>query len=124
MLASARSLSQSEQVMAGCDRRGSQLKLDEDHRFLQEAVLAGLKDLNTGFDSSLIGHFSPANFLVVIDRCEPLHIRVIGIEVFVSGTDFLEAEISPEDGYDWARRLAQRYQGRSDVTICATFEVP
>ena len=110
--------------MPACDCPGSQVKFDEDHRFLREVVYAGLKDLNTGFDSPLIGHFSPADFLVVIDRCELLHIRVIGIEVFAAGRDFLEVEISPEDGHDWARRLVQRYQGRSDVTICATFGVP
>jgi hypothetical protein len=66
---------------------------------------------------------SPEDFLVVIDRCEPLHVRVVGIEVFASGRDLLDVKISPEDGYDWARRLVQRYQGRSDVTICATFGV-
>jgi hypothetical protein len=123
MPASPRSSNQLEQVMAACDRPGSQVKFDEDHRFLREVVYAGLNDMNTGFDSPLIGHFSPADFLVVIDRCEPLHVHVIGIEVFASGGDFLEVEISPEDGYDWARRLVQRYQGRSDVTICATFSV-
>jgi hypothetical protein len=37
--------------------------------------------LNTGFDSPLIGHFSPADFLVVIDGCEHLHVHIIGIEV-------------------------------------------
>jgi hypothetical protein len=110
--------------MAACDRPGSKLKFDEDHRFLREVVYAGLKDLNTGFDSSLIGHFSPADFLVVIERCELLHVHVIGIEVFASGRDFLQAEIAPEDGYDWARQLVQRYQGKSAVTICATFELP
>jgi hypothetical protein len=110
--------------MAAYDPPGLQVKFDEDHRFLREVVYAGLKDMNTGFDSPLIGHFSPADFLVVIDRCEPLQIRVIGIEVFASGRDFLEVEISSKNGYDWARRLIQRYQGRSDVTICATFGVP
>jgi len=61
--------------MAACNRPGSQVKFDENHRFLREVVYAGLKDLNTGFDSPLIGHFSPTDFLVVIDRCENLHIR-------------------------------------------------
>jgi hypothetical protein len=60
--------------MAACDRPGSQVKVDEDHRFLREVVYAGLKDLNTGFDSPLIGHISPADFLVVTDRCELLHV--------------------------------------------------
>jgi hypothetical protein len=110
--------------MAVSDSSGSQLKLNEDHRFLREVIYAGLKDLNTGFDSPLIGHFSPADFLVVIDRCELLHVRVIGTEVFASDRDFLEVEISPEDGYDWARQLVQRYVGRSDITVCATFGLP
>jgi hypothetical protein len=110
--------------MAACDFPVSQLKFDEDHRFLREVVYAGLKDLNTGFDSPMIGHFSPEDFTTVIDRCEHLHVHVIGIEVLASGGDFLEVEISPEDGYDWARRLVQRYRGRADVTICATFGVP
>jgi hypothetical protein len=123
MPASPPSSNQLEQNREASDHPESQLKFDEDHRFLREVVYAGFKDLNTGFDSSLIGHFSPEDFLVVIDRCEPLHVRVIGIEVFASGGDFLEVEISPEDGYDWARRLVQRYQGRSDA-ICATFDVP
>lgn len=96
MPASPRSSNQLEQNRAASDHPESQLKFDEDHRFLREVVYAGFKDLNTGFDSSLIGHFSPEDFLVVIDRCEPLHVRVIGIEVFASGGDFLEVEISPE----------------------------
>jgi hypothetical protein len=120
MAAPSRSSNQSEQMTATCDRPGSQLKLEEDHRFLRELVFAGFKDLNTGFDSPLIGHFSPEDFLVVIDRCERLHVHVIGIEIFASRRDFLEVEISPQDGYEWARRLVQKYQGRSDVTICAT----
>ena len=66
----------------------------------------------------------------MIDRCESLNVRVIGIEVFTTDVQppakvgFLEVEISPEDGYDWARRLVRKYMGTSDITICATFNVP
>jgi hypothetical protein len=106
------------------------LKFEQDQRFLGEVIYAGLQDLNTGFDSERIVWFSPADFLIVIDRCESRHVRVIGIEVFTTDVEppwkveFLEVEISPEDGYEWARRLVARYQGKADITISATFSVP
>jgi hypothetical protein len=93
-------------------------------------VYAGLRDLNIGFDSPLICHFSPVDFLTVISRCESMHVRVIGIEIFTTDVKppwkvgFLEVEISPEDGYEWARRLGRRYQGKPDITVCAEFGVP
>lgn len=108
----------------------SRLKFDEDHRFLREVIYVGLKDLNNGFDSPLIGHFSPRDFLIVIDRCESLHVRIIGIEVFTTEVEppwkagLLEIEISPEDGYEWARRLVGRYQGKAAISVCATFGIP
>jgi hypothetical protein len=121
---------QFEQILAECDTPESKAKFEEDHRFLREVIYAGLTDLNTGFDSPLIGHFSPEDFLTVIDRCEALNVRVIGVEVFTTDVEppwkvgLLGVEISPEDGYDWPRRLVREYQERSDITICATFDVP
>jgi hypothetical protein len=119
-----------EGTLAEWDTPESKLKFEEEHRFLQEVIYVGLKDLNTGFDSPLIGHFSPEDFLIVIHRCEALHVRMIGIEVFTTDVEppwkvgLLEVEISPEDGYDWPRRLVQEYQGRSDISFCASFDVP
>jgi hypothetical protein len=72
-------------MLAECDLPEWKLKFEEDHRFLREVIYAGLTDLNTGFDSTLIAHFSPENFLTVIDRCESLNVRVLGIEVFSTG---------------------------------------
>jgi len=57
-------------------------KLKKHCHFLRKFVYAGLPDLNTGFDSPLICHFSPEDFLTVIDRCEALHVSIFGIEVF------------------------------------------
>ena len=65
----------------------------------------------------------------MIDRCESLKVRVIAIEVFTTDAEppwkvgLLQVEISPEDGYDWPRRLVREYQERSDITICASFDV-
>ncbi len=120
---------QLEQMLAEWDTPESKLKFEEEHRFLRDVIYAGLTDLNTGFDSPLIGHFSPEDFLTVIDRCESLNVRIIGIEVFTTDVEppwkvgLLEVEISPEDGYDWPRRLVRKYWDRADITICASFDV-
>jgi hypothetical protein len=118
-------------MFAEWDTPESKLKLEQEDRFLREVIYDGLTDLNTGFDSPLIGHFSPEDFLTVIDRCESLNVRVIGIEVFTTDVEppwkvqMLWIEISPEDGgYDWARRSVRKYMERSDITISATFDVP
>jgi hypothetical protein len=129
MPSTPRSPDQFEEMLAEWRTPESQLKFEEDHRFLREVIYAGFKDLNTGFDSPLIGHFSPEDFLIVIHRCESLNVRIIGIEVFTTDVEppwkvgLLEVEISSEDGYDWPRRLVREYQDRSDITMCASFDV-
>jgi len=118
-----------ERMFAELNTSESKLKSEQERQFKREVLYAGLKDLNTGFDSPLIGHFSPEDFLIVIHRCESLKVRIIGIEVFTTDVEppwkvgLLEVEISPEDGYDWPRRLVREYQGRSDITICGSFDV-
>ena len=106
-----------------------QLRLAEEHRFMEQVVYAGLKNLNTGFDAAGIFHFSPADFGKVIDRCEHLHVHPNGIEVFTTDGGFIECVFaiddgSPADGFDWTRRLVQRYQDIPDITLSATFNVP
>jgi hypothetical protein len=119
-----------DQMFAELDTPESQLKFEQENRFEREVIFAGLTDLNTGFDSDLIGHFSPEDFLIVIDRCESLGVEVIGVEVFTTDVEppykaGLEAiEISPVPGYDWARRLVRKYMQTPAITICATFNVP
>jgi hypothetical protein len=108
----------------------SKLKVEQYRRFLWGVIYAGLTDLNTGFNSASIGHFSPEDFLIVIDRCESLNVEVIGIEVFSTDVEppskvqMVDIEISPVPGYDWARRLVKKYMEIPAITISATFEVP
>jgi hypothetical protein len=108
----------------------SKLRSEKEDRFLREVLYAGLTDLNTGFDSPLVGHFSPVDFFTVIDRCESLSVRVIGIEVFTTDVEppskvqMVDIEISSEEGYDWSRRLVRKYMEKSAITISATFGVP
>jgi hypothetical protein len=119
-----------DQMFAEWDTPESKPKFEQENRFEREVIYAGLTDLNTGFDSDLIGHFSPEDFLIVIDRCESLNVEIIGIEVFTTDVEppwkagLVDIEISPVPGYDWARRLVREYMEKSDITICVTFDVP
>jgi hypothetical protein len=68
-------------MFAELDPPESKLRSEKKDRFLRGVIYAGLTDLNTGFDSALIGHFPPEGFLILIDRCDSLNVQVIGIEV-------------------------------------------
>ena len=46
-----------EQIFAEWDTPESKLKFEQENEFEREVLYAGLSDLNTGFDSDLIGHF-------------------------------------------------------------------
>ena len=101
---------------------------------MERSIFAGFKNLNTGFDSPEIYHFSPKEFVKVIDRCEGLHVGINGLEVFTTDIEprgtaaLIEVEITPEglsveDRFEWARQLVRRYQNIRQVTISATFSV-
>lgn len=96
---------------------------DQDQIFLQRNIFAGLADLNNGFDSPAIQHFSPSDFLMVIDRCARHGVEIIGIEAFAEAKQLLEVGISTEPGYEWARRFASRYLSNGGVTLCASYEL-
>jgi hypothetical protein len=76
-----------DQMFAELRTPESKLRFEQSRRFLRRVIYAGLKDLNTGFDSPLICHFSPEDFLIVIDRCESLGVEVIGVEVFTTDAE-------------------------------------
>lgn len=101
----------------------SSAQLEKDQEFLTTHVFVGLTERNTGFDSELIPHFSPADFLRVIDRCVHHGVEIIGIEAFAEGKELVEIEISPEPGYGWARHLTRRYLSDGDITLCASYRV-
>ena len=48
--------------------------------FFQEHIYKGLKNLNTGFDSSSIYYFSAEDFKIVLERAEKLELSIYGIE--------------------------------------------
>jgi hypothetical protein len=91
-----------ERMFAQMNTPEAKLKSEQENHFKREVLYVGLKDLNHGLDSPLIGHFSPGDFPVVIDRCEALNVGVIGIEMVTSDVEqpvkmqLLKIEISPE----------------------------
>lgn len=100
-------------------------KFEEGQRFLREVIYAGLVDLNTGYDAPLVNHFTPVDFLMVIDRCEARSVRIIGIEIFhvvPNEVGFLSCEFPR--GYEAARRLVRKYSRRANITVSGTFDVP
>jgi hypothetical protein len=119
-----------EQMLAEMETPEWELSFKQSRRFLRQVIYAGLKDLNTGFDSPLARHSSPEDFLIVIDRCGSLGVDVIGVEVFTTDVEppykarLEDIEISPVPGYDWARRLVRKYMETPAITIYATFRVP
>lgn len=100
---------------------GDSLSLEDKHTYLCSHVFVGLTDLNSGYDSSLIAHFSPEEFETVAARCERLNICIYGVEIFVNKTEFLDCVISPEAGFGWVRRLIEEYRGRPDIAFCASY---
>jgi hypothetical protein len=76
-----------EQMFAEMDTLEWKLRFEQRNQFEREVLYAGLTELNTGFDSPLVGHFSPVDFFTVIDHCESLSVRVIGIEVFTTDVE-------------------------------------
>lgn len=97
--------------------------------YLFEYVYPGLLNLNTGFDSPKIAHFSPANFARVIDRCEAMGITINGIEAFDISSrpvEMLAVLFADEGelGLGWAQRIVGLYAEKPNVTLSATFNIP
>ena len=86
------------------------LKFEAKRRFMEDVAYVGLENINTGFDSPSVFHFSPTDFGSLIDRCERLQVHINGIDVFTTDGGFIECifamdDGSPDESFDWARRL-------------------
>ena len=92
--------------------------------FLQEFVFRGLNDLKPVWDPPEIAHFNAHDPIRVIDRCNVLGVRIIGIEIFTMEGQVLDIEIPEADSNSWCVSFVQKYQERIDLSICATYEVP
>jgi hypothetical protein len=69
----------------------------------------------------LIPHFSPRDFVTVIQRCAKHHVQIIGIEIFdISEWPVQLLEI--RNGKH-ARRLVKAYRNRTGISFAASFDV-
>jgi hypothetical protein len=92
--------------------------------FLRKFVFRGLNNLKPVWDSPVIAHFNAGDFIRVVDRCNVLGVRIIGIEIFTTEGQGLDIEIPEADSNSWCVSFVQKYQERIDLSICATYEVP
>ena len=120
-----------EDVLSHQMTPSERLKSEEEHRFLDSVVFAGLTNLNTGFDSPLICHVTPEDFEAVIDRCDFLGVGINGIEAFSIDTwpsqhfvSYLGTWFAGEDCYKSAREILQHHLDMADESVAATFVVP
>jgi hypothetical protein len=108
-------------------------KFDADHRFMEEGVYIGLEDLNSGFDSEGIYHFSVNDFANVIDRCEYMGVGLNGIESFDISPWQTEGHVyaldcvfpaKDQNQYEWTRKYLKQFEGQADISFSATFNIP
>ena len=103
-------------------------EFDKKHLFLVKNVYHGLKDLNTGFDSSYIKYFSQSDFEIILDRIEELGITLSGLEPWLNG-DYYDVQIREnhieEFGDKWYRQFFEKYKlERKDLQYSASYYVP
>jgi hypothetical protein len=75
--------------------------------FLQKFVFSGLNELKPVWDSPEIAHFKARDFIRVIDRCNVLGVRIIGIEIFTTECQALDIEVPEADSNSWCVSFVQ-----------------
>ena len=99
------------------------------HKFLEENVFSGLKNLNSGFDSESIKYFSADDFKIVLQRIENLKLGIKGIEPWLNG-EFYDVAVYEEFGgnpFDssWYYKAFENFKKENkNLVYSATYEVP
>jgi hypothetical protein len=98
-------------------------RLCAEESFLRKFAFRGLNELKPVWDSSEIAHFNADDFIRVVDRCNILGVRIIGIEIFTTEGQALDIEVPEADSNSWCVSFVQKYQNHIDLFICATYEL-
>ncbi len=98
-------------------------RLGAEKRFLDENLFLGLQDLKPWFDNSAIKHFAAEQFLVVIERCTELGIKITGIEIFRFNGTLVDVHIANDEkpGNDWCSDLVHACGQELDLSFCASY---
>lgn len=56
--------------------------------FLEKHIFTGLKNLNDGYDTELLNHFSESDFQIVLERVEHFGIGIYEIKPWLKDADF------------------------------------
>ena len=93
-------------------------------KFLDRYVFRKLGAQRVSFDVEAIAHFTPQNFLQVLERCHRFGVAVHGVELFTAAGEPVHLELS-SDGEPYSLLPAVLPFCRFDgITVCATYTVP
>ena len=69
--------------------------------YTKEDLFESLTNLNTGFDSPSIKHFSETDFRIIMNRCKDNKVKIYGIESFTTNGEFIDCIVQEMyDEYD------------------------
>lgn len=102
---------------------------EKEKNYLDKHVFAGLKNLNTGFDSPTISYFSESDFEKVLDRVENLGLGIHGIEPWQNG-EYFSVLVCEDSGMDslnpkWYWDAFKHFKDMNeDLQYSATYFIP
>src|SRR5690606_20643039 len=93
--------------------------------FLELNVFYDLRNLNTGYDSDMLWHFSADDFRTVMDRAEGLGMQVLGIECWEKEEEKFTKYFEDYRVDKWHRQAYDELLNQhSPCVFTATFDVP
>ena len=93
--------------------------------FLELNVFYGLKNVNHGYDSETIWHFSADDFKIVMDRSEELDLNILGIECWEKEEEKFTKYYEDYKIPKWHRRaFDEMTTNHAPCIYTSTFDVP
>lgn len=97
-----------------------------EEKFLEQYIFEGLQNLNTGFDSNTIWHFSEEDFETVMDRVEEYGVTVLGLECWTRNKfRSVKYQEDYKDVENWHRNAFKTLRTEDQGCVfSATYEIP
>lgn len=97
--------------------------------YLQNHIFRGLDDLNNGFDSQGVSHFSEKEFEIILTRVKELKaIGIYGIEIYKGGefwsVDTFESYNTYPQDPRWYEGAFKKFKDAGSFMYSASFYVP
>lgn len=96
-----------------------------EQEFLELNIFGELKNLNTGYDTDGIWHFSAEDFEKVMDKAEEFDIRILGIECWEKEEEKFTKYYEDYKKPKWYRQAYEEFnKEHSPCIYTATFDIP